>query len=1816
MTSSRRYGRLLQAASLGLIGMLTVVGCGGSETNRPDTAIGRDAGDALPALKAQLNADQASVTVGNVDVGKTSAPVLVRITNTGTAAAAVKVTPSGVLATGCPASLVAKAFCTLSITATPTVAGPIVGSVTVAAEGANTVIIGVTGNANMPGNFSLSNTISLGDVAVNSPNKAVVTVTANATLTGITTGVSSAGSNLKIDSTTCLPTATLIAGSTCLINVTFSSATAGRATTDAVTVTQGGVTRSVLVTANVLNLAKLIATPISAAFLAAPGSTSAPIAINIGNTGGLVTGDMAVALSGANAADFKITDDKCTITKVLPTAFCTVTVVFAPPATVVANEVAVLTISDKGAGLSSVTVNLTGTPTPASALAITGGPDLGSVARGTTGAEVIFTVTNSSTTPSGALTTTVSDASIVVSSNTCVTKATLNKDETCTIGLKLAPAATAAPAAIAAVLTVTGTSGKASASVTGTIVGGAALSANPTSISFGSLPIGQVSADQSITITNTGATATGVPIVTLTGAGAAQVALVGNTCTAALAPAGTCTIAVRYSPTDTSGVNGGINITDGSASLTIPMVGTGLIISTFTVSVGASTASIVSMGAKALGYTTAPTTLTVAVPASSSMDSGLISAVLSGDNAADFAYVNNCLVSIVPGANCTITVTFTPSATGDRAAVLTVAGGKGGSWPVVLSGVGLALVEVAPQPAPTAPATGLDFGSAPNGSAGIVQTYRMTVRGATAITATSTVSDVALVTGTPTDYRNYPAATTNVCDADTLGLTASTGAAVGTPPSGWSISGGFWICDFDIQFYPQTGRDTAPKTATVTASATAGGTSSITLTGIATGPLLFDNRASTDVTILNNDTLVLVNKGAAGVNQGPIVVDLGGANEGDFSITSDGCTLQTLIPTVATVAPYTTNSFCNIVVAFTPASVGVKTATVTATAPSGEVATATITGTSGPTFAVTIDPTSNVNAPVDFGFVVQGNVGAWQSFTISNPDGALKSGKLWYQVSSDFELYTLATAGVTAYPSGFCGDNDTKQLDGGESCIIQVRFKPVNTAVIGARTGSLTVKVGSSTGTPILSADGLSAIQLSGTATSQLTIAPAALDFGDVAANLPGVEETTITNNGLTALTLTIPSITTVPTVQIVSEANTAGGCNTGMSLAAGANCVLKYKFQGATPGTNIGYATDGTPVPVILTVTNGANVSAQVTVVGKVVMPAILARYGADDTNALNLGNVVVGSPSGTATLWFTNTGEVAATGINASVTAGSEFAIPAESGAESPCNSLPANTLAAKGICSVQVQLTPTSAGAKTATLSLVGTGLAGVQVALAGVGHGASTAGVYADLVSAAPATFATIDATAVASITSKVYYTLRNNTTGTLDWGSLNITEFDETVAVDEFILAAEATSGGTACSTATNGILASSTCQFAVRFTPATYGATDGRKYRWATINYSLAPLAGVMGQVQKPAKLQLTATSTTSALVTNASNPALSSVNFGQVLETGNDSITFTITNIGDTPTAGAVVPTITHASGAVYATETNDCGTGVLAAGASCTATVTVQSVDTGVHNVATIQATGTTAENSAEIFTLILKTVRPSLLSLSPVTGTGTDFGAATYVGAIDSGLITITVKNGSTGDTSDTRQDSGALTVTSSNTSDFTIMTGSSTCYNSTTGLYKVLGGAVPADLSCTLVVQFNPRSVGARTTTLSIGATPGTALSVNLTGTGLADLTISPAGTAAAPAFLSAAPTTGVFTITNNGPSATSLLGTTVGGANADLFTITNNTCVGHSIAAAGTCTVTLAFTGTSNATTAQTATLTVTDGTANNTVTAYTKVGGP
>src|SRR5512147_2266623 len=140
MTCSQCFGRPVEIACLGLVGLLAAAGCQGSRDEKDD-------GGAAIDQKPLINANPGTVNLGHFVVGETSPPQAVTITNVGTVSATMAITPSpaGIIAvTGCATVLVAGASCVLYITATPIVAGSITGTVSVAVAGGNAVTVGVT----------------------------------------------------------------------------------------------------------------------------------------------------------------------------------------------------------------------------------------------------------------------------------------------------------------------------------------------------------------------------------------------------------------------------------------------------------------------------------------------------------------------------------------------------------------------------------------------------------------------------------------------------------------------------------------------------------------------------------------------------------------------------------------------------------------------------------------------------------------------------------------------------------------------------------------------------------------------------------------------------------------------------------------------------------------------------------------------------------------------------------------------------------------------------------------------------------------------------------------------------------------------------------------------------------------------------------------------------------------------------------------------------------------------------------------------------------------------------------------------------------------------------------------------------------------------------------------------------------------------------------------------------------------------------------------------------------------------------------------
>lgn len=209
-----------------------------------------------------------------------------------------------------------------------------------------------------------------------------------------------------------------------------------------------------------------------------------------------------------------------------------------------------------------------------------------------------------------------------------------------------------------------------------------AITMSPTSASYGNVVVGQ-SAKNYVTLTNKSGNAIGIGPVTftVTSGNKSQFSL-GQSCPSALQPGTSCAIGAVFTPSA---------VGTGAATLNIPTS-----VSSTPQSVSLSGTGIspqASFSPTSLGFGTIKvaksSTLSVTLTNPGTSALAISSVSISGTNAGNFTKSNACPSSLAAGAKCTISVTFTPSATGARSASLIVADNASpGTQTVPLSGTG------------------------------------------------------------------------------------------------------------------------------------------------------------------------------------------------------------------------------------------------------------------------------------------------------------------------------------------------------------------------------------------------------------------------------------------------------------------------------------------------------------------------------------------------------------------------------------------------------------------------------------------------------------------------------------------------------------------------------------------------------------------------------------------------------------------------------------------------------------------------------------------------------------------------------------------------------------------------------------------------------------------------------------------------------------------------------------------------------------------------------------------------------------------------
>jgi hypothetical protein len=255
----------------------------------------------------------------------------------------------------------------------------------------------------------------------------------------------------------------------------------------------------------------------------------------------------------------------------------------------------------------------------------------------------------------------------------------------------------------------------------GTGVNGPFLTFSPASLNFGGQMLGVPSANQSVMLINTGNATLNITSVGVTGTNATDFSETNN-CGSSLAMGGSCTSSVVFKPTSLETRQADLVVNDNASGSPQMMNLEGVGVAAQAVPAPTS----LNFSAQSVGVTSAPQTVSLSNPGNTALNISQVSA--SGD----FSQTNDCGASLAGHLTCTITVTFTPTALGQRSGSVAITDSASNS----------------PQTVPltgTGEAQGLGLGIASRGSnsatisAGQTAQYSLAIGGA-GMSGTATLS--------------------------------------------------------------------------------------------------------------------------------------------------------------------------------------------------------------------------------------------------------------------------------------------------------------------------------------------------------------------------------------------------------------------------------------------------------------------------------------------------------------------------------------------------------------------------------------------------------------------------------------------------------------------------------------------------------------------------------------------------------------------------------------------------------------------------------------------------------------------------------------------------------------------------------------------------------------------------------------------------------------------------------------------------------------------------------------------------------------------
>ncbi|HZW25239.1 MAG TPA: choice-of-anchor D domain-containing protein [Gallionella sp.] len=498
----------------------------------------------------------------------------------------------------------------------------------------------------------------------------------------------------------------LAMGASCTVNVTFApgamtprSATLNFATTagsKTIALSGGGQVPSVTLTP---------AAPLAFGIQEVTTASAAQTA-TLTNTGVGPLTYTSVSISGVNAGDFSQTNNCANGLAV--GASCTINVTF-HPGTIgiksamlsVVNAAGTQTVALDGIGRPAYAANLSSTALTYAAQQLATASTVQALTLTNTGARVL---------PITGIAVTGPDAGDFVQKNNCRTS--LAVSASCTILVTFTPTVAGAKNAT---LGITDASGVKTVVLSGSgAVASSSLTPN-TPLTFPAQQVGTTSAAQPVVLANTGTGPLAITGITLGGAAPGQFAQTSNC--GKILPAGTnCTVNVTYKPTAAGTQNALLTVVDATGTKTVVLSGSSQKGLASTLSPGWLNYPLQQTGVASTPQQ-AMLTNTGMLPLS------IAGISIAGTDAADFSLANTCGASLAAGANCTIAVTFAPTAVGARSATLNV-NDASGTKTIPLRGTGAALSSSLTPNMPLAFAA-----SQPVGTISMAQTLTLTNTG-------------------------------------------------------------------------------------------------------------------------------------------------------------------------------------------------------------------------------------------------------------------------------------------------------------------------------------------------------------------------------------------------------------------------------------------------------------------------------------------------------------------------------------------------------------------------------------------------------------------------------------------------------------------------------------------------------------------------------------------------------------------------------------------------------------------------------------------------------------------------------------------------------------------------------------------------------------------------------------------------------------------------------------------------------------------------------------------------------------------------------